>query len=192
MTTIASVYHSGYGHTAVVAQAVAEGVERAGATAKLLKIENASQDFTTLLDEAGKADGIIFGTPVYMGDVSAALKAFFEASSKVWMTQGWVGKVAAGFANGLTPGGNKDNALGSILVLAMQHGMIWVGTGLMPGNMEGNSKAAPEALNRLSYSIGVGTQSDNAGPDITPTAGDKDTARYLGERVAKVAAKLSA
>lgn len=192
MTTIAIVYHSGYGHTAVVAQAVAEGVTRAGATPKLLKIENAAQDFAPLLEEASKADGIIFGTPVYMGDVSAALKAFFEASSKIWYSQGWAGKVAAGFANGLTAAGNKDNALGSIFVLAMQQGMIWVGTGLMPGNMEGNSKAAPEALNRLSYSIGVGTQSDNAGPDVTPPSGDKDTARHLGERVAKIAAKLSA
>jgi NAD(P)H dehydrogenase (quinone) len=192
MTTVAVVYHSGYGHTHVVAEAVAEGVRRAGAEAKLLRIENAAQDFAGMLEEAGKADAIIFGTPVYMGDVSAPLKAFFEASSKVWMAQGWAGKVAAGFANGLTPGGNKDNALGSIFVLAMQHSMIWVGTGLMPGNMEANAKAAPEALNRLSYSIGVGTQSDNAGPDVTPTSGDKDTARHLGERVAKVAAKLAA
>lgn len=191
MTTIAIVYHSGYGHTEVLAKAVAEGVTRAGGTAKVLKIENAAQDFTAMLDEASKADGIIFGSPTYMGDVSAALKAFFEASSKIWMSQGWVGKVAAGFTNGLTVGGNKDNTLGSIFVLAMQHGMIWVGTGKMPGNMEGNSKAAPEAVNRMSYSIGAVSQSDNAGPDVTPPEGDKETGRLLGERVVGIAKKLS-
>ena len=192
MTTIAIVYHSGYGHTEVLAKAVAEGVTRASATPKLLKIESVSQDFTTMIEEASKADAIIFGSPTYMGDVSAALKAFFEAASKVWMAQGWKDKVAAGFTNGLTPGGNKDNTLGSIFVFAMQQSMIWVGTGMMPGNMEGNSKAAPDAANRFSYSIGAVAQSDNAGPDITPPEGDKETGRLLGARVARITKMLAA
>jgi NAD(P)H dehydrogenase (quinone) len=68
--------------------------------------------------------------------------------------------------------------------------MIWVGTGLMPGNMNGNSTSAPEAVNRLSYSQGLATQSDNVGPDVTPPEGDKETARLFGARVATIAAKL--
>jgi NAD(P)H dehydrogenase (quinone) len=190
MTTVAIVYHSGYGHTAVAAHEVAEGVKKAGATANVIRIESLTQDFQPLLDEASKADAIIFGSPTYMGDVSAHLKAFFEASSKVWMAQGWKDKVAGGFTNGLTWGGNKDNALGSIFVLAMQQGMIWVGTGMMPGNMNGNSDAAPNAVNRMSYPIGAVSQSDNAGPDVTPPAGDRETMRLYGQRVAEVAAKL--
>lgn len=192
MTTIAIVYHSGYGHTAVVAEAVAEGVTRAGATARLLKIENTTQDFGSYLDEVTKADAVIFGAPTYMGDVSAPLKAFFEASAKIWMAQGWKDKLAAGFTNGLTFSGDKNHALTSIFILAMQQGMIWVGSALPLGNVNGNSSAAPEATNRMGYSIGVVTQSDNAGPDVTPPSGDRETARLLGERVAKVAAKLSA
>lgn len=192
MTTIAIVYHSGYGHTAVVAEAVAEGVKRAGATPKLLKIENAAQDFSAFLEEVTKADAVIFGAPTYMGDVSAPLKAFFEASAKVWMGMGWKDKIAAGFTNGLTFAGDKGHTLTSMLVLAMQHGMIWVGSALPLGNTNGNTTSAPEATNRLGYSMGVVTQSDNAAPDVTPPAGDRETARLLGERVAKIAAKLSA
>jgi NAD(P)H dehydrogenase (quinone) len=128
-----------------------------------------------------------------MGDVSAQLKAFFEASSKVWMNLGWKDKVAGGgFTNSLTGGGNKDNTLGSMIVLAMRPGMIWVGTGLPPGNFEGNSMAAPAAINRISYSLGAVTQSDNAAADVTPPAGDKETARLHGARVATVAARLKA
>lgn len=192
MTTIAIVYHSGYGHTAVVAEAVAEGVKRAGATAKLLKIENAAQDFGPFLDEVTRADAVIFGAPTYMGDISAPLKAFFEASSRIWMTLGWKDKLAAGFTNGLTFSGDKNHALTSIFILAMQQGMIWVGSGLPVGNAAGNTTSAPEATNRLGYSIGVVTQSDNAAPDVTPPSGDRETARLLGERVAKIAAKLAA
>lgn len=192
MTKVAIIYHSGYGHTAVVAEAVAEGVKRGGASVDLVKLESAGQDFTAALDAVSGADAVIFGSPTYMGDVSAVLKAFFEASSKAWMTLAWKDKIAAGFTNGLTPGGNKDNTLGSMIVLAMQHGMIWVGTGLPPGNFEANSKAAPEATNRFSYALGAVAQSDNAAPEITPPAGDKETGRLLGERVAKLAARFTA
>ncbi|MGL4496835.1 MAG: flavodoxin family protein, partial [Beijerinckiaceae bacterium] len=136
------------------------------------------------------ADAVIFGSPTYMGDVAAGLKAFFEASAKPWMANEWNGKIAGGFTNGLTFGGNKDNTLGSMFVLAMQHGMIWVGTGQPLGNMEGNKTSAPEKANRLGYAIGAVSQSDNAGPDVTPPAGDKETARLYGERVATYAAKL--
>jgi NAD(P)H dehydrogenase (quinone) len=191
MTTVAIVYHSGYGHTEGVAREVAAGVTSAGAKAELIKIENAAADMQPLLDAASKADAIIFGSPTYMGDVSAALKAFFEASSKVWYTQGWKDKIAGGFTNSLSLAGDKANTLGSIHILAMQHGMIWVGTGLMPGNMNGNSTSAPEAVNRLSYAQGLATQSDNAAPDQTFTAGDKETARLYGARIAGFAKKLA-
>ncbi len=61
---------------------------------------------------------------------------------------------------------------------------------VMPGNMNGNSDAAPNAANRMSYSIGAVSQSDNAGPDVTPPAGDKETMRLYGARVAGMAKKL--
>jgi len=192
MTTIAIVYHSGYGHTAVVAEAVSEGVTRGGASPRLLKIENAAQDFAAFLEEVSQADAVIFGAPTYMGDISAPLKAFFEASAGIWMKQGWKDKIAAGFTNGLTFAGDKGHSLTSMVVLAMQHGMIWVGSAQPLGNVNGNTTSAPEAVNRLGYSMGVVTQSDNAGPDVTPPPGDRESARLLGERVAKITTKFSA
>jgi NAD(P)H dehydrogenase (quinone) len=79
-----------------------------------------------------------------------------------------------------------------MVVLAMQHGMIWVGSAQPLGNVNGNTTSAPEAVNRLGYSMGVVTQSDNAGPDVTPPPGDRESARLLGERVAMITAKFSA
>ena len=192
MTKVAIVYHSGYGHTAVLAEAVAAGVTRAGGTPNLLRIENAVQDFGPFLDAVSASDAVIFGAPTYMGDISAALKAFFEASSKVWMTQGWKDKIAGGFTNGATFGGEKHHSLASMITLSMQQGMIWVGPGVFPGNFEGNSNAAPETPNRIGSALGVIAQSNNAAPDVTPPAGDKEFGSLLGERIAKLAAKLKA
>lgn len=190
MSKVAIVYHSGFGHTAVVAEAVADGVAEAGSRAVLLPIESAAQDFQALLDQISDADAVVFGAPTYMGDVSAAFRAFAEASSKVWYGQGWKDKLAAGFTNSLSPSGDKLNALNSLAVLAAQHGMIWVSTGLSPGAATG--KTGPDDVNRLGSSLGVMTQSDNAAPEVTPPAGDRRTARLFGARIAHAAQRWKA
>ncbi|MBC7697357.1 MAG: flavodoxin family protein, partial [Bacteroidia bacterium] len=92
MTKIAVVYHSGYGHTGVQAEAVARGAKKVeGAEVTLLNSEEA-QNWELLAD----ADAIIFGSPTYMGSASAQFKAFMDASSKVWYTRDWKDKIAAG------------------------------------------------------------------------------------------------
>ena len=192
MSTIAIVYHSGYGHTDVLAKAVAEGVTRAGGTANLIKLEGAEQDFTAALDAVTAADGVILGSPTYMGDVSVPMRAFMVASSKAWFTQAWKDKLAAGFTNGASFGGNKDNTLTAMWVLSMQHGMLWAGPGVPNAQINRNVDAGAEHANRIGSSLGVVAQSDNAGPDVTPPAGDKEFARLLGERIAKLASKLAA
>lgn len=182
---VAIVYHSGYGHTAVVADNVAQGVRDAGAEAIVLKVEGFDQDFDPLLSAIDGADAVIFGSPTYMGDVSAPFKAFIDATSKPWMTGAWKDKLAAGFTNSLSLSGDKLNTLTSLSVLAAQHGMVWVGTGLPPGAALG--EVSPQGINRIGSSLGVMAQSDNVGPDIAPPSGDRETARLLGERVGAAA-----
>lgn len=189
MTKVAIIYHSNTGHTGVVAQQVAAGVEDGGSEAVLLKIESASQDFTEILDQANQADAIIFGSPTYMGDISSPLKAFFEATSYVWFQLGWKDKLAGGFTNSLNLAGDKAHALNSMLVLAMQHGMIWVGAGQAPA-AHSNFDATPNTVNRLGFSIGVGTQSDNVSHEISPPTGDRKFARLYGKRIAQLLPKL--
>lgn len=190
-TTVAIVYHTGYGHTAVVAESLAEGVRDAGAEPLLLRIESAADDFKPILEAAGAADAIVFGAPTYMGDISAPLKAFFEASAGAWYTQAWKDKVAGGFTNSFNASGDKLHALMSIFVLSQQQHMIWVGAG-QPASSHGT--AAPtfgaDEVNRFSYAIGVATQSDNAGPDVTPGSGDRTFARRYGERIATITRQL--
>ena len=66
MTALAVVFHSGYGHTAKVAEAVAAGVKNVeGVTVDVLPIDSEGN-----LPEGGwhllaKADGIIFGSPIW-------------------------------------------------------------------------------------------------------------------------------
>ena len=75
MSNVVVVYHSGYGHTRVMAEAVALGVERhLGSTCQLVPVEEVDDHW----DRLHSADAIIFGAPTYMGSASAHFKAFLE------------------------------------------------------------------------------------------------------------------
>ncbi len=87
MSQIAIIYHSGFGHTDVIAKDVARGVEVAGAAPVLLAIQPGQTDFDEFLAIANESDAIIFGSPTYMGTVSAPMKAFMDASSAVYFTK---------------------------------------------------------------------------------------------------------
>ncbi len=179
---VAIVYHSGYGHTQKQAEAVRDGVLKVkGAEPLLFHVDQMNDGAWQSLDEA---DAIIFGAPTYMGSVSAPFKAFMDASSKVWFSQKWKNKIAAGFTNSGSQNGDKLNSLVQLMIFAMQHSMIWIGLGLMPGHS--SSKSTPEDLNRLGSFIGAMAQSNvDEGPESAPTKSDLATAAYLGQRVAE-------
>ncbi|GAA1071014.1 MULTISPECIES: flavodoxin family protein [Kitasatospora] len=181
--TVAIAYHSGYGHTAVLAEAVARGAAAAGADAVQIAVDAITEEQWAQLDAA---DAIVFGSPTYMGTASGAFHAFAEASSKRWFGQTWKDKLAAGFTNSASKSGDKLHTLQFFTVLAAQHGMHWVNLGLHPG---WNSTTASENdLNRLGLFLGAGAQTNNdQGPEGVHKA-DIATAEHLGERVANQAA----
>lgn len=188
-TRVAVVYHSGYGHTATHAQAVARGAESAGSQSLLVSVENIDQHW----GELEQADAIIFGTPTYMGSASAQFKAFMDATSRHVFAKGgvWKNKVAAGFTNAASHAGDKLATLQQLSIFAAQHGMHWVNLGLGPGNNASNT--TEEALNRHSFFLGAAAQS-NADQSAEDAAWPSDvkTSEYLGARVAQVARELAA
>ncbi|MDF3289205.1 flavodoxin family protein [Streptomyces silvisoli] len=179
---VAVAYHSGYGHTAVLAEAVRDGAAAAGATVHLVDVEKITDEQWALLDAS---DAIVFGSPTYMGTASAAFHAFAEASSKRWFSAAWKDKLAAGFTNSASKSGDKLHTLQFFTVLAAQHGMHWVSLGLHPG--WNASTASENDLNRLGIFLGAGAQSNNdEGPDAVHKA-DIATAEHLGRRIADTA-----
>jgi NAD(P)H dehydrogenase (quinone) len=141
--------------------------------------------------QIASADAIIFGSPTYMGTVSAPMKAFMDASAAPYFTKEWKDKLGAAFTVSGSPSGDKLNTLTTLAIFAAQHGMVWVGTGQHPGNNDDTSAAA-DAQNRLGSFIGVMAQAANDSPEVTPGAGDRATARSLGSRVARSAARWQA
>lgn len=184
--TTAIVYFSGYGHTKKQAEAIYEGAARAG-KAELIAIDQEGNLPEGAWDILAAADAILFGSPTYMGGPAWQFKKFADASSKPWFGQAWKDKVAGGFTNSATINGDKFNTLTHFVTLAMQHGMVWVGTGLMPANKKESTR---NDVNYLGGFTGALAQSPaDASAEEGPLPGDLETARLYGQRVADHAKK---
>jgi NAD(P)H dehydrogenase (quinone) len=184
--SLAIAYHSGFGHTAVLADAVAAGAREAGADVAVIAMDGMTDADWDTLDGA---DSIIFGSATYMGNASAGFQAFAERTGRRCQNGAWRDKVAAGFTNSGAKSGDKVNTLVSLAVFAAQHHMHWVNLGLGAG---WNSSTGSEYdLNRLGFWLGAGAQTDvDANPDqVHPS--DVRTCRYLGWRVALVTRQLN-
>jgi multimeric flavodoxin WrbA len=182
-TSTVVVYHSGYGHTQRMAEAVADG-----AGARLLSIDadgNLSDDGWAALDAA---DAIIFGSPTYMGGPSWQFKKFADASAKPWFAAKWQDKVFGGFTNSASMNGDKLNTLEYFVLLAGQHGGLWVSLAIKPANVKASKR---DDLNRMGSYIAPMAQSDADASPSDMSEGDLETARLYGARVTQIAQRFA-
>lgn len=188
MATISIIYFTGSGHTAKLAEAIGDGVASVeGAKSRLISISGddivkgryKNDEVMAALDAS---DAIIFGSPTYMGGPAAQFKAFADATVAAWSAQRWRDKVASGFTVSGAPSGDKFNTLQYFHTLAMEHGMIWVGTGELPMQLNG--------VNRLGSWIGaMALARPDESPSEAPNSEDKFSGELLGKRVARLVSK---
>lgn len=184
---VSVAYHSGDGHTAAQAAAVARGAAAVPNTdVQTLNVEHLSPELWQTL---AAADAIIFGAPTYMGGPSGRFKVFADASSQVWFVNGWQDKVAAGFTTSGHMSGDKLNTLVYFALLAAQHGMHWVNLG-MKGGWDYTTSSIDD-LNRLGAWLGAMAQANkDEAAAVAPPRADLLTAEALGRRVAEVTRQI--
>ena len=171
---IVIAYFTGHGHTRRLAEAVAEGA----APARLVNVEEISEDDWSALDTA---NAILFGTPTYMGSSAAVFEAFLEEAASRWEDQLWADKIAGGFTVGTYPAGDKLSTIIRLAIYAAQMGMIWVG----PTEIGPPVKPDNPGLNQDGSNLGLtATSSRDKTQLIDP--GDLETARRFGARIAAV------
>jgi multimeric flavodoxin WrbA len=185
MPSILVVYFSATGATAKLAEAVRAGASEllpvvvypiAGKDIVAGRFRN--EEALALVDAA---EGVIFGSPTYMGGPAAQFKAFADATGDRWSRARWKNKVSAGFTTGTCPNGDQSYTLNYFAVFAAQHGMIWCNLDI-PGGYD------PKGRNRLGTQVGVASESINGIVNEL----DLQTATSLGQRVAQLTLRLCA
>jgi len=183
--TVAIVYHSGAGHTQAVAQHLAASMRDGRADVLLLPIEEKQ-----VMEQLHHADTIVFGSPTYFGNESAAFKGFMEQTAHFWYKQPWKDKLAAGFTTSSTMNGDKLNTLISMALFAAQHGMIWISQGIVPRYINDHQT---DGQNRMGSFLGLMTQSDNSTKEVLPLhPGDSLTIELFAQRIVDVTLSLRA
>ncbi len=154
------LYFSKGGNTKKLAQAVLAGVERVEGVQGILRDTESvtKEDFL----EAG---GVVAGSPVYFGTMTAQLKSVFDRF--VSTRRKMEGKVGAAFSTSADPNGGKETTLISIIQTLLIYGMVIVGD---PMSASGHYGTACVGL---------------------PDEKALENAEKLGERVAETALKLA-
>ena len=198
MTKILVLYYSSYGHTAQMAEAVAEGIREGGAEAVIRHVpETAPEEvvksagFQKMVghtcisgpDELADYDGIVVGSPTRYGRMTSQMAAFWDQTGGLWQKGALIGKVGAAFTSTASQHGGQETTLWSILNNLLHMGMRVVGLDYGYGGLVGGD----EVKGGTPY--GASTIADGDG-SRQPSEVELGGARYLGKRVAQTAAKL--
>jgi NAD(P)H dehydrogenase (quinone) len=198
MTKVLVLYYSSYGHIEQMATAIAEGVKKvSGATAVIKRVpetvptEVAKQSHFKLdqaapvatVDELGDYDAIIFGTPTRFGNMTAQMKTVLDQTGGLWMKGALVGKVGSVFTSSATQHGGQESTILTFHTVLLHQGMVVVG---LPYACQ-DQMGVEEIKGGSPYGA-----STIAGADGSRQPSEKELgmARFQGEHVAKIAAKL--
>jgi len=200
MVRILILYYSGYGHTEIMAGAVAEGVnavEGCEAVVKRvpelvpdevaagsgMKVDQAAPFASP--DELADYDGIIFGTPTRFGNMAAQMRNFLDQTGGLWARGALIGKPGSVFVSTASQHGGQETTITSFHTTLLHHGMIVIG---LPYSFAGNT-----IMSEISGGTPYGA-STIAGGDGSrlPSENELAGARFQGEHVARITQKLSA
>ncbi|MDD5529476.1 MAG: flavodoxin family protein [bacterium] len=120
MAKVLIIYYSRTGNTEKMAQLVKQGVENKGVDVVCKKVQDVK--VVELLD----FQGIIVGSPVYYGSMSAEIKKLFDDS--VTLHGKLENKIGGAFASSYNIGGGNETTIMDILKCMLIHGMIIKGT----------------------------------------------------------------
>ncbi len=197
MKDILVLYHSLHGSVRQLAQHLANGVESApdcrarlrtvpkvmserDGPAKLVPDEGAPY---ATLDDLRQCIGVAAGSPTRFGNMSAAMKYFWDGTSGLWLEGALSGKPACVFTSSASLHGGQESTLLTMMVPLLHHGMVIVG---LP-------YANPE-LNRTRSGGTPYGASHWAGPEGREpvTEDERKLAFALGKRLAETALRLAA
>ncbi|WP_275411509.1 flavodoxin family protein [Shimia biformata] len=175
MPSCAIVYFSAAGHTRLMADILGKELAEQGIEVSLLDVETmAPEDWDCLRG----VDGMLWGSPTYMGGVAAQFKTFMDESALPWEHRHWADKLAGGFTVAIHPAGDKLATLQQMSILAAQHGMLWVGQEVV------GAPVVPENAGLNVNGVWLGLDAVGIDDATLVAEGDRATARAFARRFA--------
>ncbi|MFF5974873.1 NAD(P)H:quinone oxidoreductase [Streptomyces sp. NPDC012769] len=193
---VAVIYYSATGNVHQLAQAVAEGAEKAGAEVRLRRVPELAPDAAidsnpawrehvdatadavevATLDDLEWADAYALGSPTRFGNVAAQLKQFIDTSGGLWNQGVMADKPATAFTSAYNLHGGNESTLLALYNTFHHWGSVIV---------------SPGFTDQTVYAAGgnpYGTA--HPGANGAPAENVLAAARYQGERLTRIAKRL--
>ncbi len=200
MVNILILYYSMYGNVYKMALEIAKGVEKANGnpilrrTPELMpeEITKNNPDYQKALDmqkdipiasieDLENKDGYLFGSPTRFGNMCAQMRNFLDKTGGLWLKNEFVGKPCGLFTSTSTIHGGQETTIINMIVNMLHYGMIVVG---VPYSL-------PNLLKTKTGGSSYGASHVTFGNNFRELDEDEiEIARFLGERVTKVAKAL--
>jgi NAD(P)H dehydrogenase (quinone) len=189
------LFDSGYGMTEALAREVCLGVDSVPGMASRLRtvpaVSSTVETSAAAVPESGppyvelsdldECAGLVLGSPTHFGNMTAALKYFFDNTVTEWLTGALTGKPAGVFTSTSSLHGGQETTLLTMAIPLLHHGMIYVGLPYSERSLSTTKTGGtPYGASHISWS----RESDNLSDD------EKTLARALGKRVADIARRL--
>jgi NAD(P)H dehydrogenase (quinone) len=198
MAKVLVLYYSAWGHMEQMAYAAAEGAASAGASVEVKRVPELvpeavqrAQHYKTdqkaplaVPDELGDYDAILFSVPTRFGMMPAQMKNFLDQTGGLWAKGALVGKVGSVMVGAANQHGGQESTILSFQTALMHHGMIIVGLPYAYAGQMGHDAV------RGGSPYGASTTTGGDG-SRQPSEQELDAARWQGNHVAKIAAKLA-
>jgi len=189
------LYYSRNGATATLARHVARGVDSVTGVEARLRTVPAVSPTTEATDAAVPEDGppycsiddlrdcagLVLGSPTRFGNMAAALKAFIDSTSDLWLSGALIDRPAGVFTSTSSLHGGQESTLLSMQLPLQHHGMIIVGLPYSEAGMMTTTAGGTP------YGASHWSGADGARP---PGDTELALARALGRRVADLARRL--
>ncbi|MEQ1629318.1 MAG: NAD(P)H:quinone oxidoreductase [Gallionella sp.] len=190
------LYYSQHGATKQMAQLIARGVEQVPSMRARLrtvpKVSAVCEASAPAIPDSGapyaelrdltECIGLALGSPTRFGNMSAAMKHFWDGTGSLWMQHALVGKPAALFTSSSSMHGGQESTLLSMMIPLLHHGMLIVG--LPYSEPELNMTQSGGTPYGASHVAGLSS-------DAPLSDAEKKLCIALGKRLATTALKLS-
>jgi NAD(P)H dehydrogenase (quinone) len=200
---IAIIFYSTYGHTYLLGKAIQEGaLSVEGSKVDLFQVAEtlntevlskmgaieAKKAFQSVpvvkISELENYDALIFGTPTRFGNMSAQMRAFFDATGSLWAKGSLIGKVGSVFVSTASQHGGHETTIQSVHTTLLHHGMIILGVPYSVKELTNMS----EITGGSPYGSGTIAGSDGS---RMPSQNELEIARAQGRWVASITKKIA-
>jgi NAD(P)H dehydrogenase (quinone) len=190
MIEVLVLYYSRHGHVREMAEQIARGVLAVpGARPRLRTvppwgaapdaIPDAGAPFATK-DDLRECAALAVGSPTRFGNMAAAMKAFWDSTSDLWLSGALIDKPAAVFTSSASLHGGQESTLLTMMLPLLHHGMLIVGLPYSePALLATTTGGTPYGPSHVA----------GANDDQPLSAHERELCVALGRRLARLATK---